>query len=88
MSHQQQAAQEIGQQLDFYQRYQANLELAEFQGSQPVVGILMMPFWNDEMQTNDFQYSQFTWEHNVNFVQYAGSFAIPLRYDLGDEDLY
>lgn len=28
------------------------------------------------------------WEHNVNFVHYAGTHAVPIKYDLPDEDLY
>jgi hypothetical protein len=47
-----------------------------------------MPFWNDAMKLENFVWDQFVWEHNVNFVHYAGSHAVPIRYDLADEDLY
>jgi len=39
------------------------------------------------METDTFHYPHFTWETNVNFIHYAGSWAVPLRYDLSDEDL-
>lgn len=35
-----------------------------------------------------FAYDHFTWETNVHFVHYAGSWAVPVRYDLSDEDLF
>lgn len=47
-----------------------------------------MPFWNDNMKTESFPYDHFTWEHNVNFIHYAGTFAVPIRYDLPDQELY
>ena len=43
--------------------------------------------FNELMRTNSFDYPQFTWETNVNFVHYAGNWAVPIRYDLPDEDL-
>ena len=39
------------------------------------------------MKTDTFGYDHFTWETNVHFVHYAGSWAVPLAYDLSDEDL-
>lgn len=39
------------------------------------------------MNTKTFEFPHFTWETNVNFVHYAGSWAVPIRYDLSDEDL-
>jgi len=40
------------------------------------------------METDTFNYPHFTWETNVNFVHYAGSWAVPVKYNLEDEDLY
>lgn len=40
------------------------------------------------MKTEDFKFDHFSWEHNINFIHYAGSHALPIRYDLPDEDLY
>lgn len=40
------------------------------------------------MPYNGFNPKHFSWEHNVNFVHYAGSFAVAIRYDISDEDLY
>lgn len=40
------------------------------------------------MNTSTFKHPHFTWETNVNFIHYAGSWAVPIRYDLSDEDLY
>lgn len=56
-----------------------------WQTEQPVIGILTMPFWDEQP---NFPYEQFVWEHNTNFVHYAGSHAVPIKYDLADEDLY
>lgn len=40
------------------------------------------------MESSTFKdYPHFTWETNVNFLHYAGSWAVPIRYDLSDEDL-
>jgi len=40
------------------------------------------------METSTFKDKpDFTWETNVNFLHYAGSWAVPVRYDLSDEDL-
>ena len=39
------------------------------------------------MKTETFEYPHFTWETNINFLHYAGSWAVPVRYDLNDEDL-
>ena len=70
--------------VETYAKYNARLDFDEpFQASTPVVGILTMynPF-------PDFDYEQFIWEGNVNMVHYAGSWAVPIRYDLSDAELY
>jgi len=74
--------------FDFYARYEAIVDTDKFQQDQPVIGIVTLPFWSESMRSPDFQYDHFSWEHNINFVQYAGSHAIPIRYDLPDEELY
>ena len=57
--------------------------------TQPVIGIpTMKVFEGMDMYTDTFEFPHFTWETNVNFVHYAGSWAVPIRYDLEDEDLY
>lgn len=78
----------VQDQLDFYARYDQLLDMNKFQDDQPVIGIMTMPFWDHDMKTEDFQYDHFSWEHNINFVHYGGSHAIPIRYDLPDEELY
>ena len=40
------------------------------------------------MKDENFPYDHFSWEHNVNFIHYAGSHTIPIKYDLSDEDLF
>jgi gamma-glutamyl-gamma-aminobutyrate hydrolase PuuD len=64
------------------------LNFSRWQVDQPVVGIMTMHVYNEKMRTENFNYHHFSWEHNVNFVHYAGSFAVPIRYDISDEDLY
>jgi gamma-glutamyl-gamma-aminobutyrate hydrolase PuuD len=64
------------------------LDKERFQVDLPVIGIMTMPFWDESMKTESFQYEHFTWEHNVNFVRYAGSFSLPIKYNLPDEELY
>lgn len=34
-----------------------------------------------------FPFEHYVWEHNPNFVHYAGSYAIPVAYDMPPEDL-
>ena len=53
-----------------------------------MIGIMTMPLWSERMKHESFLWDEFTWEHNVNFIHYAGSFAVPIRYNLPDEDLY
>lgn len=50
----------------------------------------MKLFERFDMRTDTFQeFQHFTWETNVNFVHYAGNWAVPIRYDMeDDEDLY
>ena len=69
-------------------KYHANLDFTDFQKTQPVWGIATTEVFSPLMETKSFNYPHFTWETNVNFVHYAGSWAVPIRYDLNDEDLY
>ena len=39
------------------------------------------------MKTSTFDYDNFSWETNIHFMHYAGNWAVPVRYDLSDEDL-
>ena len=39
------------------------------------------------MRTDTFPYDNFTWDTNAHFLHYAGSWAVPVRWDLSDEDL-
>ena len=69
--------------VETYAKYNARLNFDEsFQQSTPVVGILTMESFLD------FEYKHFIWEGNVNMVHYAGSWAVPIRYDISDEELY
>jgi len=52
-----------------------------------VWGLATTPLFNDLMRTNTFDYSHFSWETNINFIHYAGNWAVPVRYDLSDEEL-
>lgn len=60
---------------------------AGFQTTQPVVAIATSEVFSDLMNTDTFNHTHFTWETNVNFVHYAGSWAIPLNHDISDDDL-
>ena len=74
--------------LENYAKYNAHLDFESgFQQTQPVIGIATTPVFYERMETDTFHYPHFTWETNVNFIHYAGSWAVPLRYDLSDEDL-
>ena len=73
--------------LEGYAKYNRRLDFDEFQVSQPVIGILTMPT-PDFFKTATFTHPHFTWEDNINFVHYAGSWAVPIRYDISDDDLY
>ena len=75
--------------LDNYAKYNAQLDFTEngWQKTQPVFGIFATPVFDYRMKTSTFDYAHFTWETNVNFIHYAGSWAVPVRYDLSDEDL-
>jgi gamma-glutamyl-gamma-aminobutyrate hydrolase PuuD len=53
----------------------------------PVVGILTMPT-NPNWKSKTFNFDHYSWEHNVNFIHYGGTFAAVLEYDLDDELLY
>ena len=48
----------------------------------------MKVFEGMNMYTDTFQYPHFTWETNVNFVHYGGSWAVPIKYNIDDDDLY
>lgn len=75
--------------LDSFDHYNSNLDFASgFQKTQPVVGIFTSPIFFNRMRTDTFDYPHFTWASNVNFVHYAGSWSVPVRWDLSDEDLY
>lgn len=74
--------------LETYSKYNANLDFeGGFQTTQPVIGIMTTPVFYDTMKTDTFQWQHFSWETNVHFIHYAGSWAVPIRYDLSDEDL-
>ena len=73
--------------MESFAKYNANLDISEFQKSQPVIGIVSTPLFYEFMRTDTFNYPHFTWETNLHFVHYAGSWAVPIRYDLSDEDL-
>ena len=47
-----------------------------------------MPFWDRTWKPDEFPYEHHLWEHNINFVHYAGSHSVPIRFDISDEDLY
>ena len=74
--------------LQTYKKYNANLDFENvFQTTQPVIGLATTPIFSELMNTSTFDYEHFTWETNVHFIHYAGSWAVPLRYDLSDSDL-
>ena len=75
--------------MDNYGKYHAQLDFSEngWQKTQPVWGLFTTPAFSPKMHTETFDYPHFTWETNVNFLHYGGSFTVPLRYDLSDEDL-
>jgi len=74
--------------LETFKKYNRLLDFENgFQTTQPVVAIATTPIFVDQMNTSTFEYPHFTWETNVHFVHYAGSWAVPLSYDLSDEDL-
>jgi len=39
----------------------------------------------EQFDEDTFPYPHYTWEHNINFIHYAGSFAVPIRYDLEED---
>ena len=75
--------------FDTYGKYNAKLDFSDngWQKTQPVWGILTTPLFSPMMETSTFSYPHFSWETNVNFLHYAGSWAVPIRYDLSDEDM-
>lgn len=64
-------------------KYNGKLDLDRLQVDIPVVGILTMPSYDE-----DFPFDHFSWEHNINFIQYAGTYAAVIKYNEADEDLY
>jgi len=40
-------------------------------------------FWRPK----GFNFKQYTWEHNVNLVRYAGTFAAVVKYDMPLDEL-
>ena len=52
-----------------------------------MVGFATTNVFGDLMRTDTFPYDHFTWATNVHFLHYAGSWAVPVRWDLSDEDL-
>ena len=71
--------------VETYAKYNSRLDFDEpFQQSNPVIGILTM---ETSRPTDAFGHEHFIWEGNVNVIHYAGSWAVPIRYDLEDEDL-
>ena len=74
--------------LETFKKYNANLDFkGGFQTNQPVWGFATTPPFGELMKTSTFQYDNFTWETNPHFLHYAGSWAVPVRWDLSDEDL-
>ena len=74
--------------VETYAKYNARLNFGEpFQETNPVIGILTMD--PDVMEIDEeFGHDHFIWEGNVNLIHYAGSWAVPIRWDIGEEDLY
>ena len=50
-------------------------------------GFATTPPFGELMKTSTFQHDNFTWETNPHFLHYAGSWAVPVRWDISDEDL-
>mmetsp|Transcript_37128 Transcript_37128/g.48814 ORF Transcript_37128/g.48814 Transcript_37128/m.48814 type:complete len:123 (+) Transcript_37128:102-470(+) len=75
--------------FESHAKYNSLLDFSEngWQKTQPVWGILTTPVFAPQMETSTFHYPHFSWETNVNFLHYAGSWAVPVRYDLSDGDL-
>lgn len=74
--------------LETFQKYNTMLDFeAGFQKTQPVVAIATTELFSEAMATSTFDHDHFTWETNVHFVHYAGSWAVPLNHDLADDDL-
>ena len=74
--------------LNTFGKYNARIDFeGGFQTNQPVIGIVTTPVFYEVMKTDTFDYPHFTWETNVNFLHYAGSWVVPVRYDLSDADL-
>ena len=76
------------QQMDYFVRYDSQIDFDRFQVDQPVIGIMSMPIWSESLRSETFPWDHFTWEMNVNFVHYGGSHSVPIKYDLPDEELY
>ena len=47
-----------------------------------------MEFWDPaSMKDDSFPFDHFIWEHNVNFVHYAGAWAYPVKSTIDFESL-
>jgi gamma-glutamyl hydrolase len=68
---------------EHYRKYHVNQNPLE---PWPVIGVLTQPVVDDKK--DHFHYDQYVLEANKDFVQMGGSYAVPIRYDLGDQDLY
>jgi len=75
--------------LQSYKKYNAKLDFdGGFQTTQPVIGFAATDVFGQAMRTDTFaEWDQFTWTTNVEFLHYAGSWSVPVRWDLSDEDL-
>ena len=74
--------------LESFAKYNTHLDFKNgFQTTQPVIGIMSTPVFYDVMKSETFDFEHFTWETNVHFIHYAGSWAVPIRYDLPDDEL-
>lgn len=75
--------------LQTYEKYHTRLDFdGGFQTTQPVVGFAATDVFGENMRTDTLpKHDQFTWETNVHFLHYAGSWSVPVRWDLNDEDL-
>lgn len=52
----------------------------------PVIGVLTQPVVDGKKE--QFNYDQYVLEANKDFVQLGGSYAVPVKYDLEDQELY
>ena len=72
---------------DVKDKYNEDLEIERLQLDIPMVGILTMPT-NPAWKSDSFQWDHYSWEHNVNYIHYGGTYASIVKFDLEDEELY